>query len=72
VPLSELISKYRSNLHPICAPLIRGGPAELAKELVMEHEKEYIDECHFCYSVRRAIIDIFPDYLAPRQVYGLE
>lgn len=71
-PLSELIFKYRSNDHPICAPLLRGGPAELAKELGVVPETEYIDECHFCYLARKAIIDKFPDYLAPKQVYGLE
>lgn len=71
-PLSELVFKYRSNDHPICAPLLRGGPAELAKELVVVPETGYIDECHFCYLARKAIIDKFPDYLSPKQVYGLE
>lgn len=71
-PLSELIVNYRGESHPICGPLIRGGPAQLAKELGMRHEAEYIDECHFCYLARRSIIDDYPDYLAPRQVYGLE
>lgn len=71
-PLSELVFKYRSNDHPICAPLLRGGPAELAKELGVVPETGYIDECHFCYLARKAIIDKFPDYLSPKQVYGLE
>jgi hypothetical protein len=72
VPLSDLVSNYRSNVHPICGPLVRGGPAELAKEVGAKPMAEYIDECHFCYSVRRAIIDRFPDYLTPKQVYGLD
>jgi hypothetical protein len=71
-PLSELVLKYRSNDHPICAPLLRGGPAELVKKLGVVPEAGYVDECHFCYLARRAIIDKFPDYLAPKQVYGLE
>lgn len=71
-PLSELVFKYRPDAHPICAPLLRGGPAELAKELGVVTEPGYIDECHFCYLARRAIIDKFPGYLAPKQVYGLE
>jgi len=71
-PLSELVFKYRSNDHHICAPLLRGGPAELAKELGVAPETGYIDECHFCYLARNAIIDKFPDYLSPKQVYGLE
>ncbi len=71
-PLSEIISNYRFNSHPICGPLIRGGPAEFVKELGVMPKTGYIDECHFCYLSRRAIIDKFPDYLTPRQVYGLE
>lgn len=71
-PLSEVLSNYRSSSHPICGPLIRGGPAELAKEVGVIPESEYIDECHFCYSTRRRILDKFPDYLTPKQVYGLD
>ncbi|MCP4668142.1 MAG: hypothetical protein GY849_17470, partial [Deltaproteobacteria bacterium] len=71
-PLSELVSTYHSDSHPICGPLLRGGPAELVKELGLMHETEYIDECHLCYVTRRAVIEKFPDYLAPRQVYGLD
>jgi len=70
-PLSELVSNFRPDSHPICGPLIRGGPAELAKAAGVKPETGYIDECHFCYLVRREIIDKYPDYLAPKQVYGL-
>lgn len=71
-PLSVLVREYKVDSHPICAPLAKGGPAALARQYDVDHEKEYIDECHFCYLVRRALIDRFPTYLAPRQVYGLE
>ncbi len=71
-PLSELVSEYRPDSHPICGPLIRGGPAQLAKELGIKPEIEYVDECHFCYLTRRAIIDKYLEYLTPKQVYGLE
>jgi hypothetical protein len=70
-PLSEIIHGYKVDSHPICAPITKGGPAALAKQYDVDHEEEYIDECHFCYLVRRALIDRFPTYLAPRQVYGL-
>jgi hypothetical protein len=72
VPLSELVSGYRSASHPICGPLVRGGPAELAEALGVVPETGYIDECHLCYSVRKEMIGRFPDYLTPRQVYGME
>ncbi len=71
-PLSQLVSEYSPDSHPICGPLIRGGPAELAKELGVTPETGYIDECHLCYLARKAAIDKYPEYLTPRQVYGLE
>jgi hypothetical protein len=70
-PLSTLFEKYDAALHPIFGPLAKGGPFLLAKEYDVEHEEEYVDECHFCYLVRLALIDRFPQYLAPRQAYGL-
>jgi len=71
-PLSELVRNYSSKSHPICGPLIRGGPAELAKALGVKHEAGYIDECHLCYLARREAVDSLPDFLCPKQVYGLD
>jgi hypothetical protein len=72
-PLSVLALEYDADSHPICGPLTKGGPALLARQYDVEPvEGEYVDECHFCYLVRRALIDRFPEFLAPRQVYGLE
>jgi MoaA/NifB/PqqE/SkfB family radical SAM enzyme len=72
IPLSKMVDNYNAELHPICAPLIKGGPALLAKKYNVKHEDTYIDECHFCFLLRLALIDRFPQYLTPRQVYGLE
>lgn len=71
-PLSKLARDYDAGKHPVCGPLVKGGPAELAGTYGVEHDAEFVDECHFCYAVRRALVDKFPEYLAPRQVYGLE
>ena len=71
-PLSELDRTYDHRSHPIIAPLVAGGPAQLAREYNVELEDAYVDECHMCYEVRKALIDKFPQYLGPRQVYGLE
>jgi hypothetical protein len=71
-PLSKLIENYKADSHPICGPLVRGGPALLAKEYNIKHEEKYVDACHFCYLLRLSLIDRFPQYLAPRQIYGLE
>ena len=71
-PLSRLVKDYRPNSHPICGPLIKGGPALLAREYGVKYENKYVDACHFCYLIRLALLDKFPQYLTPRQVYGKE
>jgi hypothetical protein len=71
-PLSRLMAEYKAEAHPICGPLVRGGPAQLVRELGLNPETGYVDECHLCYLGRRSIIEKFPEYLAPRQVYGLD
>ncbi|MFX0086161.1 MAG: radical SAM protein [Candidatus Hodarchaeota archaeon] len=70
-PLSELVKNYDANNHPICNPLVKGGPALLAKTHKVDHEEYFVDACHFCYTVRLALLDQFPEYLTPKQVYGL-
>ncbi len=71
VPLSKIVKQYDADSHPICRPLVNGGPARLVKEYDVQHEDEYVDACHMCYLVRLALLDRFPQYLAPRLVYGL-
>jgi len=71
-PLAELVANHSASAHPICRPLVEGGPARLAEEYGVEHEDEMIDECHLCFDVRRKLVDRFPEFLAPRQVYGLD
>jgi len=71
-PLSELIENYNPENHPICGPLLEGGPAQLVKHYSIEHEDTYIDECHLCYLSRIELLDKFPEYLGPKQVYGIE
>jgi hypothetical protein len=70
-PLAEIVRHYDAELHPICGPLVNGGPALLASEYDGQHEDEYVDACHMCYLVRRSLLDRFPQYLGPRLVYGL-
>ena len=70
--LSEIIQNYDPRNHPICNSLFQGGPARLVKDLNLEHETQYVDECHLCYLMRKSLIDKYPDYLTPKQVYGIE
>jgi len=71
-PLTEIMNEYDPDAHPICGLLIRGGPARLVREYRISHEDAYVDECHLCYATRLALIQRFPEYLTPPQVYGLE
>lgn len=71
-PLAELVREYNADSHPICGPLVRGGPALLASKSSVAHEDEYVDACHFCYSLRRTLASGFPRFLGPRKVYGLD
>lgn len=71
IPLSKLINNYKPETHPICRSLFQGGPAQLVRDYKVDHDEEYVDECHLCYDARLKLLDKFPQYLAPRQVYGL-
>ena len=71
IPLSELVLNYTAGKHPICGPLVEGGPARLAEVYDVNHQDSYVDACHFCYDLRLSLLDRFPQYLAPKQVYGL-
>ncbi|MCJ7620618.1 MAG: radical SAM protein, partial [Anaerolineae bacterium] len=57
IPLATLAHNYDPDSHPICGPLLEGGPALLAKQYAVQHEEEYVDECHFCYSLRLVLLD---------------
>lgn len=71
-PLSVLVKNYIYASHPICRYLMEGGPALLAKEYEIKNEGKFVDACHFCYTLRKSLLDNFPQYLAPKQVYGIE
>jgi len=70
-PLGELFRRYQPDEHPVVGPLVAGGPAELARRFGWPPEEGCVDACHLCYAVRRGLLDVFPRFLAPRQVYGL-
>jgi len=70
-PLAELMAGYRPDEHPVCGPLLRGGPAELARAFRLRHADGYVDECHMCYEMRRALRGRLPGLLGPDQMYGV-
>jgi len=68
-PLHLLFERFDPHAHPICGPILRGGPAELARDYGVEHEDGYVDECHLCFSARLKLRSRFPEILAPDQMY---
>jgi hypothetical protein len=70
-PLATTVREYDVARHPVAGPLARGGPAELARVYDLSPDEGYVDECHFCYEMRKRLLERFPEWLAPRQVYGL-
>lgn len=71
-PFSALSASYKPFSHPICGPILEGGPAQLAKKYNLTVKPEYVDACHLCSELCLSLIDRFPQHLTPRQVYGLE
>ncbi len=70
-PLATIVTQYQPDQHPICGPILKGGPAQLARHYALAHADQYVDACHLCSKLCLALIDRFPQYLGPRQVYGL-
>jgi MoaA/NifB/PqqE/SkfB family radical SAM enzyme len=70
-PLREICESYYAEAHPICGPLLKGGPAGLVDEYDLPHAAAYADACHLCYECRLALRERFPDVLTPDQMYGV-
>ena len=69
-PLKQICYEYDADAHPICGPLLRGGPAALVTEYNLPHADTYADACHLCYEARKTLRSRFPEYLGPDQMYG--
>ena len=70
-PLPELVRGYDAQKHPIAGALLRGGPIRLATEHGLAVNDSYVDECHLCYMARKLLLQRFPQFLAPKEAYGL-
>ncbi|MCL4505008.1 MAG: radical SAM protein [Chloroflexi bacterium] len=69
-PLRDICAAYDPAAHPVVAPLLDGGPAELARRYGLAGEEGYVDACHMCYTARLALRQRFPAALRPDQMYG--
>lgn len=68
--LVEILGNTDPREHPVLGPLIRGGPAELARTYGIRPEPAYADACHFCYATRCRLRHRFPQVLGPNPMYG--
>jgi hypothetical protein len=69
-PLEDLVRNYSPQDHPICGPLITGGPAQLARDLGYTPPEEGVaDACHLCWLARKSCRGKVPGVLEPAQVY---
>jgi len=68
--LKKICESYAADAHPICGPLLEGGPVALVSEYNLPHESTYADACQLCYEMRLALRERFPDLLKPNQMYG--
>jgi hypothetical protein len=69
--LKEICERYDPDSHPICGPLLKGGPLTLMKSYNLKHEPTYADACHMCYEARTVLRNRFPEVLTPDQMYGV-
>lgn len=70
-PLKQICEEYDADTHPICGPLLEGGPAALVTEYNLPHAASYADACHLCYEARTMLRPLFPHQLSPDQMYGV-
>ena len=70
-PLKQICEEYDVETHPICGPLLEGGPAALVTEYNLPHDSYYADACHLCYEARTTLRPRFTKLLTPDQMYGV-
>lgn len=70
-PLKQICEEYDPDAHPICGPLLEGGPAALVTEYNLPRASSYADACHLCYMARATLRPHFPQCLNPDQMYGM-
>jgi hypothetical protein len=70
--LADICAGYEPGNHPICGPLLKGGPYELVQEYAVPHQETYADACHLCFETRLTLRSRFPEVLRTEHVYGEE
>ncbi len=71
-PIYDLMDQIDFASHPIYGPISLNGPKGLVEEYNLTPLAEYQDACHLCYATRRQLVNRFPEYLSPPQLYNLQ
>jgi len=70
--LTSIVQNYDAQTHPILSILMNEGHKGLLK-LAVDHgfkrSQDFINECHFCYEIRKFLHKSYPLYLAPASCY---
>ncbi len=69
LPLQDIMAQYSAFAHPVCGPLVQGGPARLADDLGYLPPHGVADACHLCFLARKHAKRKLPGILEPDQVY---
>ena len=69
-PIDEIINTYDLKSHDILRIIENNGPAGLLEEYRLPAKTKIIDACHGCYAARKQLVDLYPELLGPRLVYG--
>jgi hypothetical protein len=68
----EILDNYDCNKHPILSFVNEKGPIgllDLVREKGFEKKKNFVDECHLCYEIRKELRAKYPKELAPNTAY---
>ncbi len=71
-PFSKLVQNYDPTSHPIGKILLDQGPAGLVRAYSLAVGEYFVDACHLCYKARIELLEKYPQYLCPKQVYGIQ
>jgi hypothetical protein len=62
--LLRVCRSYDPHVHPLAAPLVLGGPAELARRFGLRPDGPFSDACHLCHMLRDKLLELDPEGVA--------
>jgi hypothetical protein len=71
-PLGQILQSYNCSEHPILSIIAEEGPiglVRIAETKGFKRHREFVDECHLCYEMRKLLRPHYPQHLAPEHCY---